>query len=252
MQRRIFFRSASLWQLAVGERPKTCKNKRVEAKRKFDLAAETCEQRKIAVLRIVSKYDIEIVYQPFIRVVGLSLKEFRSQRIEILTSHGRHLHLTHDGRQLLPHPRGGAHHRARNHEIHLPDEAVALYLQKYIVYRKRKISFADGSFTSLVELIIKHQRGEIPARPSANRTAPNCPKRSPNCGFRSIRSSWLAPRPVTPRRKPCRRTNCWRSTRHRTCGLQSPNSARKICGPSPSSAKAPCVPHSMQWNHCTS
>ena len=27
-------------------------------------------------------------------------------------------------------------------------EAVALYLQKYIVYRKRKISFADGSFTS--------------------------------------------------------------------------------------------------------
>ena len=36
-------------------------------------------------------------------------------------------------------------------------EAVALYLQKYIVYRKRKISFADGSFTSLVELIIKHK-----------------------------------------------------------------------------------------------
>ncbi|MEE1103693.1 MAG: uroporphyrinogen-III synthase, partial [Alistipes sp.] len=36
-------------------------------------------------------------------------------------------------------------------------EAVALYLQKYIVYRKRKISFADGSFTSLMELIIKHK-----------------------------------------------------------------------------------------------
>jgi len=36
-------------------------------------------------------------------------------------------------------------------------EAVALYLQKYIVYRKRKISFADGSFTSLIELIIKHK-----------------------------------------------------------------------------------------------
>ena len=36
-------------------------------------------------------------------------------------------------------------------------EAVALYLQKYIVYRKRKISFADGSFTSLVEQIVKHK-----------------------------------------------------------------------------------------------
>ena len=36
-------------------------------------------------------------------------------------------------------------------------EAVALYLQKYIVYRKRKISFADGTFNSLVELIVKHK-----------------------------------------------------------------------------------------------
>ncbi len=36
-------------------------------------------------------------------------------------------------------------------------EAVALYLQKYIVYRKRKISFADGSFTNFIELIVKHK-----------------------------------------------------------------------------------------------
>jgi uroporphyrinogen-III synthase len=34
---------------------------------------------------------------------------------------------------------------------------VALYLQKYIVYRKRKISFADGTFNSLLELIVKHK-----------------------------------------------------------------------------------------------
>ena len=36
-------------------------------------------------------------------------------------------------------------------------EAVALYLQKYIIYRKRKISFADGTFNSLLELIVKHK-----------------------------------------------------------------------------------------------
>ena len=36
-------------------------------------------------------------------------------------------------------------------------EAIALYLQKYIVYRKRKISFADGSFKGLIELIVKHK-----------------------------------------------------------------------------------------------
>ncbi len=36
-------------------------------------------------------------------------------------------------------------------------EAVALYLQKYIVYRKRKISFADGTFKNFIELIVKHK-----------------------------------------------------------------------------------------------
>jgi uroporphyrinogen-III synthase len=36
-------------------------------------------------------------------------------------------------------------------------EAIALYLQKYIVYRKRKISFADGTFTGIVEQIVKHK-----------------------------------------------------------------------------------------------
>ncbi|MCC8035354.1 MAG: uroporphyrinogen-III synthase, partial [Rikenellaceae bacterium] len=36
-------------------------------------------------------------------------------------------------------------------------EAVALYLQKYIVYRKRKISFADGTFNNFMELILKHK-----------------------------------------------------------------------------------------------
>lgn len=31
------------------------------------------------------KYDVEITYKPFIRVVGVSLKEFRAQRVEILS-----------------------------------------------------------------------------------------------------------------------------------------------------------------------
>lgn len=36
-------------------------------------------------------------------------------------------------------------------------EAVALYLQKYIVYRKRKIFFADGTFANFMELLNKHK-----------------------------------------------------------------------------------------------
>lgn len=103
------------------------------------------------------KYGIEIGYQPFIRVVGVSLKEFRAQRVEILT----HTAVIFTSRTTVD----SFFHICEEARITVPEtmkyicqtEAVALYLQKYIVYRKRKISFADGSFTSLIELIIKHK-----------------------------------------------------------------------------------------------
>lgn len=103
------------------------------------------------------KHEVAIVYQPFIRVVGVSLKEFRAQRVEILdhtaviftsrTTVDSFFHLCEEARITVP----------ETMKYICQTEAVALYLQKYIVYRKRKISFADGSFTSLVELIIKHK-----------------------------------------------------------------------------------------------
>lgn len=103
------------------------------------------------------KYDVDIAYQPFIRVVGVSLKEFRAQRVEILT----HTAVIFTSRTTVD----SFFHICEEARITIPEtmkyicqtEAVALYLQKYIVYRKRKISFADGSFTSLIELIIKHK-----------------------------------------------------------------------------------------------
>lgn len=103
------------------------------------------------------RHEAEIVYKPFIRVVGVSLKEFRAQRIEILT----HTAVIFTSRTTVD----SFFHICEEARITVPEtmkyicqtEAVALYLQKYIVYRKRKISFADGSFTSLLELIIKHK-----------------------------------------------------------------------------------------------
>jgi len=100
---------------------------------------------------------VEIAYRPFIRVEGVSLKEFRAQRVEILT----HTAVIFTSRTTVD----SFFHICEEARITVPEtmkyicqtEAVALYLQKYIVYRKRKISFADGSFTSLIELIIKHK-----------------------------------------------------------------------------------------------
>jgi len=103
------------------------------------------------------KHGVEVAYRPFIRVVGVSLKEFRAQRVEILdhtaviftsrTTVDSFFHICEEARIAVP----------ETMKYICQTEAVALYLQKYIVYRKRKISFADGSFTSLVELIIKHK-----------------------------------------------------------------------------------------------
>lgn len=106
---------------------------------------------------VAQKHHVEIGYKPFIRVVGVTLKEFRSQRIEILD----HTAVIFTSRSTVD----SFFHICEEARITVPEtmkyicqtEAVALYLQKYIIYRKRKISFADGSFTSLVEQIVKHK-----------------------------------------------------------------------------------------------
>ncbi len=103
------------------------------------------------------QYEVAVDYKPLIRVVGVSLKEFRSQRIEILdhtaiiftsrTTVDSFFHICEEARITVP----------ETMKYICQTEAVALYLQKYIIYRKRKISFADGSFKNFLELIIKHK-----------------------------------------------------------------------------------------------
>lgn len=106
---------------------------------------------------LARRHHITVDYHPFIRVAGVSLKEFRQQRVEIL----KHTAVIFTSRTTVD----SFFRICEEARITVPEtmkyicqtEAVALYLQKYIVYRKRKISFADGSFTSFIELIIKHK-----------------------------------------------------------------------------------------------
>ncbi len=103
------------------------------------------------------RQKIDVDFFPLIKVVGVTLKEFRAQRIEILdhtaviftsrTTVDSFFHICEEARMSVP----------EGMKYICQTEAVALYLQKYIVYRKRKISFADGTFTSFVELIVKHK-----------------------------------------------------------------------------------------------
>ena len=106
---------------------------------------------------ISTKYNAKVDFHPFIKVVGVSLKEFRSQRIEILdhsaviftsrTTVDSFFRLCEEARLTVP----------ETMKYFCNTEAVALYLQKYIVYRKRKIFFANGKFDDFMELILKHK-----------------------------------------------------------------------------------------------
>lgn len=106
---------------------------------------------------IVLKHRVNVEFHPFIKLEGVSLKEFRSQRVDILAHTAviftsrvtidNFFRICEEARVTIP----------ETMKYFCNTEAIALYLQKYIVYRKRKIFFAEGTFSSLVELIAKHK-----------------------------------------------------------------------------------------------
>ncbi|MBQ5775985.1 MAG: uroporphyrinogen-III synthase [Bacteroidaceae bacterium] len=107
---------------------------------------------------IAQKYGVEIVFRPFIKVEGLSSKEFRQQKISIL-----------DYSAIIFTSRTAIDHfftLCKSLRVTIPDtmkyfcttENVSLYLQKYIVYRKRKIHHGTKSnkIEDLVPLLAKY------------------------------------------------------------------------------------------------
>jgi uroporphyrinogen-III synthase len=109
---------------------------------------------------LVSKYGVEIDFKPFFLVEPLSSREFRTQRINILdytavVFSSRHainayFHLCEELRVKVP----------ETMKYFCTTEAVAMYLQKHIVYRKRKIFFGDGTPVSILSLIGTKHAGE--------------------------------------------------------------------------------------------
>lgn len=108
---------------------------------------------------IAEKHGVEIVFRPFIKVEGLSAKEFRQSKINIS-----------DFTAVIFTARTAIDHFFRLCEemrISIPDtmkyfcttKAIALYLQKYIVYRKRKIFHGTtGKLEDLLPPLTKHNK----------------------------------------------------------------------------------------------
>ncbi|MDR1199688.1 MAG: uroporphyrinogen-III synthase [Prevotellaceae bacterium] len=98
-------------------------------------------------------FDIEVTFKPLIQIEGVTVKEFRHQRVEILS----HTAIVFTARTAVDH----FFRICEELRVIIPEsmkyfcatEAIALYLQKYIVYRKRKIFFGTGSVESIMKLI---------------------------------------------------------------------------------------------------
>ena len=106
---------------------------------------------------IAEKFGVKIDFRPFIKVESLSAKEFRLQKVSILD----HTAVIFTSRHAIDHFFG----LCTEMRIAIPEtmkyfcvtEAVALYIQKYIQYRKRKIFFGNtGKIEDLVPSIVKH------------------------------------------------------------------------------------------------
>lgn len=108
---------------------------------------------------IAEKYGVHIDFRPFIKVEPLSSKEFRQQKVSILD----HTAVIFTARTAIDH----FFHLCEELRVNIPEtmkyfcmtEAIAVYLQKYIVYRKRKIFYGQsGKIEDLVTVIAKHSK----------------------------------------------------------------------------------------------
>ncbi|MBS1615316.1 MAG: uroporphyrinogen-III synthase [Bacteroidetes bacterium] len=107
---------------------------------------------------LARRYSLELEFHPFIRIEGVSGRDFRRQRVDIT-----------EYSAIIFTSRSAVDHFFRIMEemkvkvsqemkYCCTTEAVALYLQKFILYRKRKVFFsADGSTQGLLDVIGKHK-----------------------------------------------------------------------------------------------
>jgi len=109
---------------------------------------------------LTEKFGVTFDFRPFFRSEVISLREFRAQKVNIpdftaVVFSSRHaidayFKICEEIRFKVP----------ETMKYFCTSEIVAMYLQKHIVYRKRKIFFGNGSSASIVDLIGTKHKGE--------------------------------------------------------------------------------------------
>ena len=109
---------------------------------------------------LTEKYGVQIDFKPFFLIEPLSSREFRAQRLNVLdytaiVFSARHtidafFQLCEELRVKVP----------ETMKYFCTTEAVAMYLQKHIVFRKRKIFYGNGTPSSVIDQIGTKHKGE--------------------------------------------------------------------------------------------
>ncbi len=104
------------------------------------------------------KYGVQLSFEPLINIVPIAGKDFRKQKINITRFSG----VIFTSRNAIDHFFRTCEENkvavSQDTKYFCVTEAVALYLQKFILYRKRKVFYgADGTNKSLFDVMNKHK-----------------------------------------------------------------------------------------------
>jgi uroporphyrinogen-III synthase len=133
----------------------------VTNKKKVLITQPRPDSEKSPYFELSRKFDVELDFHPFIRLEPIVAKDFRKQKIDIQN----HTAVIFTSRNAIDHFFRVCEEMkvsvSQDTKYFCITEAVALYLQKFILYRKRKVFYgADGSNKSLFDVINKHKSNE--------------------------------------------------------------------------------------------
>ena len=124
------------------------------------LISQPAPQNSSPYTELQSKYKVNIDFMPFFKVEPLSAKEFRAQKINILdftaivftakTTIDAFFKLCEELRITVP----------ETMKYFCNSEATAVYLQKHIVFRKRKSFYGNGTTASILDAIGSKHKDE--------------------------------------------------------------------------------------------
>lgn len=106
---------------------------------------------------LIKKFNLKVDFFKFFKIVGIASKDFRKQKVNI----AEHTAIIFTSKNAVD------HYFRMCGELRIPisenlryfctTESIALYLQKYVIYRKRKVFFCNQDVSGLLELIKKHK-----------------------------------------------------------------------------------------------